>query len=211
MTRWRAGRGPAWLVVLALACAALVAVVAIQLAESSSAEKRMEASGVSEPQSDDPAVPVSTSSQWDSPMGGDDSVVDDGPERPDRTPEALPEQNRAPGMSFGQSELMGSLVETIGNGELTQRRSQLSLLDEARAALEGYRDLGTCVLVRSGYLDFLGRTWSCTVFGGSWVEVCVIGEREDGTSEVSCVRMDARDWKEQIAKEVGMHEGGDVE
>ena len=69
-----------------------------------------------------------------------------------------------------------------------------SLLAEAPVGdgvLDEYAARGDCVVARSGWLDLLGRTWGCVIQGEGWVDVCVVGEREGGGSEVGVMRMDA--------------------
>lgn len=59
----------------------------------------------------------------------------------------------------------------------------------ATRLLATYRDGEPCVLCQAGYLDLLGRVWSCVVQGGGWVEICVVKE-EDGASVVTLMRLD---------------------
>lgn len=62
----------------------------------------------------------------------------------------------------------------------------------ASALLEERRAQGGCVVVRSGYLDLLGRTWACVLQGSGWVEICLVSERDEGRgSEVVTWRMEA--------------------
>lgn len=94
---------------------------------------------------------------------------------------------------------------------LSRHLSLRALPEEARSVLEGYRDGGGCVLVQSGYLDLFGRVWSCTVSGGTWVELQVLREVPDGEgTEVVSVRMDADSWADlDIGDlEAGMQEMG---
>lgn len=67
----------------------------------------------------------------------------------------------------------------------------------SRTVLEQYRDAGEGVVVRSGYLDLRGRTWSCLLQGPGWVDLCVVTEKDDRGSQstVQRVRMDAEDWR----------------
>ena len=58
--------------------------------------------------------------------------------------------------------------------------TDLFVQEAGRALLESYQEQGSCVLVRAGYLDLLGQVWECTVLGDGWVDVCVVGEEEDG-------------------------------
>lgn len=94
---------------------------------------------------------------------------------------------------------------------LSRHLSLQALPEEARSVLEGYRDGGDCVLVQSGYLDLFGRVWSCTVSGGTWVELQVLREVPDGGgTEVVSVRMDADSWADLDVEdlEAGMREMG---
>lgn len=85
------------------------------------------------------------------------------------------------------------LVAAMGSGAAGQtgRLSELPAAEEAERVLDEYAARGDCVVVRSGWLDLLGRTWGCVIQGEGWVDVCVVGEREGGGSEVGVMRMDA--------------------
>lgn len=67
-----------------------------------------------------------------------------------------------------------------------------SLPEAAEALLIGYRDRGDCVLARSGYIDFSGSVWSCTVVGDGWVEIRLVQELEEGRSGVHLIHMVGR-------------------
>jgi hypothetical protein len=73
----------------------------------------------------------------------------------------------------------------------------------ASALLEGYRDSGDAALAHAGYVDLLGRVWSCTVRGRSWVDVCFVRQLDDERSEVEVIRMDVDDWKDAYEGEFG--------
>lgn len=62
--------------------------------------------------------------------------------------------------------------------------------DVAAGVVEEYRSRRDCVVARAGYLDLLGKTWGCVMQGEGWVEICVVGEHEDGCT-VWVTRMDA--------------------
>lgn len=85
------------------------------------------------------------------------------------------------------------LVAAMGSGAVGQtgRLSELPAAEEAERVLDEYVARGDCVVARSGWLDLLGRTWGCVIQGEGWVDVCVVGEREGGGSEVGVMRMDA--------------------
>lgn len=85
------------------------------------------------------------------------------------------------------------LVAAMGSGAAGQtgRLSELPAAEEAERVLDEYAARGDCVVARSGWLDLLGRTWGCVIQGEGWVDVCVVGEREGGGSEVGVMRMDA--------------------
>lgn len=81
---------------------------------------------------------------------------------------------------------MGS--EAVGQ---TGHLSELPAAEEAGRVLDEYAARGDCVVARSGWLDLLGRTWGCVIQGEGWVDVCIVGEREGGGSEVGVMRMAA--------------------
>lgn len=71
----------------------------------------------------------------------------------------------------------------------------LPIEDAAAGVIEGYEDRGSCVLVRSGYLDLSGRVWGMVVEGAGWVEVCVVQKASDGgSSRVTVMHMDVDEW-----------------
>lgn len=73
------------------------------------------------------------------------------------------------------------LEGTLGAREwTTPAMKQGDIEHVARDILTSYRDEGDCVLAQSGYLDLFGTVWSCVVYGGSWADVCVVDEMEDG-------------------------------
>ena len=69
----------------------------------------------------------------------------------------------------------------------------------ATRLLSSYRDTGGCVLAYSGYIDLTGSVWACTVQGDGWVDVCVIGNLDDGSCELSVLRMDRDEMWELLA------------
>lgn len=73
--------------------------------------------------------------------------------------------------------------------------SERPLVEEAQTILAGYRQRGDCVLARAGYVDLLGRAWSCVIQGDGWVDVCVVRETDEGGSRVSVSRMEASTWE----------------
>ena len=85
------------------------------------------------------------------------------------------------------------LVAAMDSGAVGQtgRLSELPAAEEAGRVLDEYAAGGDCVVARSGWLDLLGRTWGCVIQGEGWVDVCVVGEREGGGSEVGVMRMAA--------------------
>lgn len=105
----------------------------------------------------------------------------------------------AVGRDGGRRESQGALANlSPGVGDVSRRSSPLPLIDEATEVLRAYRVQGSCVLAQSGFLDFFGRVWSCTVVGDGWVEVQVLTERGEGT-DVELVRMDAAQWEGGLA------------
>ena len=97
-------------------------------------------------------------------------------------------------------------------GDLCETRSyetRSDVVETSRKLLADYRDAGDCVLVRAGYLDLLGSTWSCTVSFGDSVEVCVVAEAASGDScEVRVLRMEVRRWEEAYGGETAGSPGG---
>ncbi len=68
----------------------------------------------------------------------------------------------------------------------------------AEQVLRTHQSSGACALVQSGYLDFVGDVWSCTVQGEGWVEVTVVRARTEGGSEVTTIHMDAHAWEREL-------------
>lgn len=72
--------------------------------------------------------------------------------------------------------------------------SPLSVEQSASELLSEYEGLGTCALVRAGYLDLLGEVWCCVVQGDGWVDVCEVRPADGGGSLVTRRRLDSREW-----------------
>lgn len=70
----------------------------------------------------------------------------------------------------------------------------------ATSLLVSYRDRGNCVLASSGYLDLMGSVWGCVVNGGRWVDVCVVSDKGDGTSQVAVLHLDADEVERDLGK-----------
>ncbi len=78
---------------------------------------------------------------------------------------------------------------------VTRRVSSLGMCEEAQSVLSSYRERGGCVLARAGYVDLMGRVWSCTVQGDGWVDVVVVRSGEEGGgSVVTTARMRRDEW-----------------
>ena len=89
---------------------------------------------------------------------------------------------------------------TDGSAWTTVRKERGSMEQVATRLLRRYRDEGTCVLARSGYLDLSGAVWGCVIQGVGWTDVCVVSEtREDRLSEVRVLRLTA----EEVARQLG--------
>ena len=107
-------------------------------------------------------------------VSGDGSPLDEGTEG---------------GSAAALSQLEDGRHET-DTGYVEQETLEGELPEVATGVVEGYRDQGSCVLVRSGYLDMFGKVWSCTVSGDCWVDTCLVSEGE-GACVVLTVRMEA--------------------
>ncbi len=114
------------------------------------------------------------------------------------SPADVASAGEAPGEGAA-SDPEAARVDAREFGEVRSQAAPGELADVAARLLEGYERDGGCSLVRSGYLDLLGRTWSCTVLGDGWVDTCVVSEG-DGSCEVRVVRME-RDLVEGLARE----------
>lgn len=123
-------------------------------------------------------------------------------------PEADAQAGTSPG-GQGGSEPGGSLTAEDGMssgqdaGSSEEERepvrtyaSEHGLREEAERLLSAYQRRGDCLLREAGYLDLLGRVWSCTVQGPGWVDVCFVSEDAgSGGSEVRVVRMGLEEWR----------------
>ena len=101
--------------------------------------------------------------------------------------------------SPNDNSAFGRLISTkeIEQGTVATYSSEKGLQDTARALLQNYQQTNECVLVRSGYLDLFGKTWSCTVSFGNAVEVCFVTEDTNGQKcEVKVLRMEESQWEE---------------
>lgn len=94
---------------------------------------------------------------------------------------------------------LGTLISTemTSRGAISTYSSDKGLQDTAHALLQNYREAENCLLIRSGYLDLFGNTWSCTVSFGNAVEVCFVSEDQGGKKcEVKVLRMEESQWEE---------------
>ena len=88
-------------------------------------------------------------------------------------------------------------IEKTEQGTVSTYSSHKGLQDTAYALLQRYRESKNCLLIRSGYLDLFGNTWSCTVSFGNAVEVCFVVEEQDSQEcEVRMLRMEESQWEE---------------
>lgn len=98
-------------------------------------------------------------------------------EAADQDSQTAGQDSLAPGTDLSVQDV-AQVVQEFGS--TTSWRTDEPLQQTGRALLEGYQEQGSCALVRAGYLDLLGQVWECTVLGDGWVDVCVVGEEEDG-------------------------------
>ena len=95
----------------------------------------------------------------------------------------------------GVGDRMEALADRLWESEdheTYQRRGDVEQV--AGELLQTYRDQGDCVLAQEGYLDLLGNVWGCVVFGGSWADVCLVGQQEQGEScEVQVLHLGAQE------------------
>lgn len=139
------------------------------------------------------------------PSGGGDSTVPHAEETaPAREDAADPSSADEPAVP---SE--GSGAADAGPSSATRRVSPLDMREEARSVLSSYQDERDCVLARAGYVDLMGRVWSCTVQGDGWVDVCVVRSGEEGGgSVVTTVRMRGDEWSPgNLLSELGGSDG----
>lgn len=68
----------------------------------------------------------------------------------------------------------------------------------SQAVLEHYKRKRNCVLSGSGWIDLVGNSWGCLIYGGNWVDVCVVQAKTQSESEcsnVQIVRLDKDEWE----------------
>lgn len=123
-------------------------------------------------------------------------------EAADQDSQTAGQDSLAPGTDLSVQDV-AQVVQEFGS--TTSWRTDEPLQQTGRALLEGYQEQGSCVLVRAGYLDLLGQVWECTVLGDGWVDVCVVGEEEDGCL-VWCTRMEVSEV-ERLCEEEGWLDG----
>lgn len=94
-------------------------------------------------------------------------------------------------------------------GGVTSYSSDRPLADEASRLLESYRSQDGCALREAGFLDLFGNTWTCTVQGPGWVDVCLVSGGADSSggeqrgSDVRVVHMDTKEWEQAYGQESG--------
>ena len=113
----------------------------------------------------------------------------DGDEADDDPPdEGKPSENGT------ESSLSRLVRQVTANAEPLCYEQVGDTAEVARDLLEAYKARGDCLLAQAGYLDLLGRVWGCVVQGGSWVEVCVVGELDEGERcQVRVLRIDSEE------------------
>lgn len=94
---------------------------------------------------------------------------------------------------LGDDGMRGLVGDALSSAETQSWESELPLEGEAAHVLETYQEQGDCVVAQAGYLDLAGRIWGCVMQGEGWVEVCLVNEGADGTSDVFVWHMDADD------------------
>jgi len=121
-------------------------------------------------------------------------------EEPDDSADDFPDQSRSAPQGEGAGHKAGALSED----KITKKTVRVGVAAEAAEVLFSYKREGSCVLVRSGYLDFVGEVWSCIVQGDGWVDLCVVRGIEDGAaSELTQVRMDVSLWQKDAERSLG--------
>ena len=81
------------------------------------------------------------------------------------------------------------------------RRESGSLEQVATRLLRSYRDTGSCVLARSGFVDLTGSVWSCVVQGDGWTDVCIVCTTEEAdVCELRVLRLEADEMAELLTQ-----------
>lgn len=87
-------------------------------------------------------------------------------------------------------------IEALGaleTADKTAYANEEDLEETAEELLVGYEAQGGCAVPVSGYIDLVGNTWGCVVQGEEWVDICLVQEKNDGTSSVVVWRLDPSD------------------
>lgn len=92
-------------------------------------------------------------------------------------------------------------LSVLENATSAASKSELALEDECARLLDEYEGRGDCLVAQSGYLDVTGSTWGCVMQGEGWVEICLVQEQTDGTSETVVWHMDTSDVPEDVVAE----------
>ncbi|MCI1666378.1 MAG: hypothetical protein LKI25_08495 [Atopobiaceae bacterium] len=122
------------------------------------------------------------SSQGASPVLSHDDVAS--------VPSDVDQGDATPDLSAGDSAGMtrSGAETTFTDLARTTRWVETGDVEQVAAGLlRGYRDGDeVTTLVRAGYVDLLGRVWSCTVRGDGWVDTCVVqGSPASGAGAVT--------------------------
>lgn len=96
-----------------------------------------------------------------------------------------------------------ALGRAAGSGDASERVVEDELSGAATSLLEEYEQQDGVLLVRSGWVDLLGRVWGCVLMGPGWVDVCLASEEVGGAqTRIRTLRMEVSEWRDSYA-EVG--------
>lgn len=127
-------------------------------------------------------------------------VAGDAATHSDASDRVISSGHDAPSVDNEQFQLAQPLTQFFsGPNKVTRLSVALGVADAATRMLADYQASGDCVLADAGYLDLKGRVWSCTVQGAGWVELCMVQGRDDELlSDVTRIRMDAKEWEADL-------------
>ena len=101
----------------------------------------------------------------------------------------------------GEEERQEDAIGAAEGGWSETRRESGSLEQVATRLLGSYRDAGSCVLARSGFVDLTGSVWSCVVQGDGWTDVCIVCTTEEADiCELRVLRLEADEMAELLIK-----------
>ena len=82
----------------------------------------------------------------------------------------------------------GSYTTTYGT--VLVQREEADVVEVASTLLESYQTSGEVALVYAEYLDLFGNVWAGILQGDTWIEICLVMER-DSYCDVRVVRLDS--------------------